>query len=307
MRVYWAEDYAWKSIEIYTEMGFDPELTPPPVSIENMTRYALGQEMLLDPGLKQSDWPDDFVPPYNNYAYSNFNYNVLVLVIEEITGKSFSSYLRQNLLTRHMWVPSTDLFIGHPFFQIGLREPHYFSGASWQNVYDPDGPNVPAPYGGFNVEAMTGSSFIVTSTATMLTFMNEYPARWTGNMAGSSAFLKDSEADPEVDIVVITNDTSAPGVAAQKVAEAVETVIGNGLVWPTQRIDGQWVDRLAAAPLSGVGSYDVPYGSVNWADTNSTSGTKLQFHPGDHPFTGVLKKKLRLNAPLGSARIGKGP
>jgi CubicO group peptidase (beta-lactamase class C family) len=302
MRVYWESDYAWDSIEIYEAMGFDPEISPPPLGIEDMTRYALGREMLLDPGL--TELPEDFDAPWDGYAYMNFNYNVLILVIEEITGMSFWSYVYQNLLTRSMWVPATDLFQAHPFYQTGLREPHYFSGQTWQNVYDAEWPDVPAPYGGYNVEAMVGSSFINMSAAPLLTFMDQHEARWTGNMPGSSAIVKDSEFDPEVDIVVLCNDTSADGIAAQKVAAAIDDVIDNGVAWPSNRIDGQWVDWLGADPQSGVGSYDVPYGSVDWALSHSTSGTKLQFHPGDHPFTGVMKKRLRLKAPIGTVRIG---
>ena len=37
-----------------------------------------------------------------------------------------------------------------------------------------------------------------------------------------------------------------------------------------------------------------------------TGGTKLLFHSGDHPFTGVMNKKLRLDAPIGTAKIGAG-
>jgi hypothetical protein len=54
----------------------------------------------------------------------------------------------------------------------------------------------------------------------------------------------------------------------------------------------------------GEGSYDFPYGSLDWAMSNVTPGTKLLFQPGAHPFAGVLDTKLLLNAPSGAAQIG---
>ena len=306
MRVYWAEDYVWNSIEIYEAMGLGGNQGyPPPVSLEDMTRYALGQTMLLDPGTSINAWPDDFVAPYDGYPYSNFGYNVLVLVIEAVTGQDFYSYLRQHLMTRNMWIPTTDFFPAQPFNTQGLREPHYFSGLSWPNLYDPNWPTVPAPYGGYNVEAMYGSSFLNSSIAPLLTYTENYGTRWIGNMPGSSAYIRDSASNNDVRIAVICNDTMSGDEAAEVIGLAVDNVIGNGVLWPTKRIDGQWIDWLEPTPSAGDGSYDVPFGSLGWALTNSTWGTKLQFRPGDHPFTGVLNKKLRLKAPLGAAKIGK--
>jgi CubicO group peptidase (beta-lactamase class C family) len=308
MRVNWAADYSWDNIEIYEAMGLDPDDDyPPPPSLEDITRYALGTTMLLDPGVAKSGWPNGFDPPFggSDYPYANLNYNILILVIEAETGQSFYSYLRQNILTANMWVPSTDLFPGKSFLvDAGPREPYYRSDASWPNVYDPSWPNVPAPYGGFNAEAMLGSSFVVASVAPMLTFSDLYPTRWIGNMAGSSARILTSTNDPDVHIAVLCNDTSPSGFAADKIAQAIDGVIGNGVTWPTTCVDGQWVDWLAAIPLMGEGSFDFPYGSVPLALTNVTGGTKLQFRPGSHPFAGVINKKLLLKAPLGAAEIG---
>lgn len=288
----WAADYSWDSIDIYEAMELGEDGVPPPTSLEDITRFALGRELATDPGA--------------NSVYSNFSYNVLVLVIEKLTGQSFLSYVRQNMVTRNQWVPSTDFFVAHPFFPTGLREPHYFSTATWPNVYDSDWPEVPAPYGGFNVQAMIGSTFITCSTAPLLTYCENFAQRWIGNMAGSSSRILDSAHVPDVHIAVICNDTSNSGNAGDIVALAIDDVIGEGLVWPTRRIDGQWIDGSAGLPMSGVGCYDVPYGSVEWALTKVTGGTKLLFHSGAHPFTGVMNKKLRLDAPLGSAKIGAG-
>jgi N-acyl-D-amino-acid deacylase len=305
MRGNFEKDYSWDSISIYEAMELDPgDGTPPPTSLENITRFALGQTLALDPGLGPNNWPDDFEPPYGNFPYSNFGYNVLVLVIEAETGMSFTSYLRRHLLTPGMWVPATDFFAAKPFTTTGLREPHYFSDASWENVYDATWPLVPAPYGGFNVEAMYGSSFMAASAAPMLAFAEAYPARWIGNMAGSSARIMDSAIDPGVRIAVLCNDTSASGNVGDTVAQAVDAVIGNGVVWPVKGIDGQWVKREALMPMAGEGSYELPYGSLAWALSNTAPGTKLQFRPGDYPFTGVMKQKLLLKAPVGKATLG---
>lgn len=289
----WAADYSWSSKTIYESMDLGGDGGyPPPTSLEDMTRYALGTVLATDPG--------------DNFVYSNFSYNVLVLVIEELTGQDFISYLRQQLVTPNMWVPVTDFFVAQPFAATGLREPHYFETEDWPNVYDADWPNVPAPYGGFNVEAMIGSSFITASTAPLLIYCENYAQRWVGNMDGSSCRILDSAFEPDTHIAVICNDTSNSGNAGDILALAVDDVIGDGVLWPTLRVDGQWVDGGSLFPWSGIGSYDRPYGSVNWAKANVIWGTKLLFHPGNHPFTGVLDKKLRLNAPQGAATIGIG-
>lgn len=287
----WAEDYSFLSIDIAEAM----EIGSPP-SLENVARYALGQNLADDPG--------------NTFSYSNFGYNVLVLVIEEFTGETFYSYVRQNILTTDMWVPSTDLFAGQPFSQIGLREPEYFARPqTWElsvpNVYDPEGANVPWPYGGFDMEAMLGSSGIVASAAPMLTFASLYPERWIGSMPGSSTRIMTASTDGDVHIAAMCNirlpDEGDNNWAGDQIALAIDEIISNGVSWPTMCVDGQWIDCAGGL---GVGSFDDPYGGVDWALANVTPGSKLLFHPGDNNWTGVMDMKLLLQAPLGAARIG---
>lgn len=285
----WATDYSWSDIDAYNAMG----LSNPPPNIADITRYAMGKTLADDPG--------------DTYAYSNFGFNVLMLVIEERSGQSFSSYVSQHVLTKNMWVPSTDLFPGLPFSQTGLREPHYFSEGTVTNVYDLEGPAVAWPYGGFNVEGMLGSTSMVASAAPMLTFASLYPERWIGSMPGSSTRILTSSNDSDVHIVVLCNerfdDESSNNWAGDTVALAIDAVIGDGVTWPTTCIDGQWVGCLGHWP-GGNGSYNNPYKNMPWALFNMTAGTKLLLHPGDYAWTGVLDKKLLLDAPLGAARLG---
>lgn len=286
----WAADYSWWEIAIANAM----DVNSPPGLVDTI-RYAIGQELATDPGV--------------NNNYSNFGYNVLVAVIEEVSGLSFTSYLRQHVLTKAMWVPSTNLFGAQPFSKTGLREPDYIAEPGWDavtNVFDPDGPSVTWPYGGFDANATHGSSTLAASVAPMLTFIHEYYPNggfgFIGSMPGSNSIVRARSDD--IGIVVLLNErigAGAPYHAAEELADRIDVIIDGGVAWPTQCIDGQWVDDSG---LLGIGSYDTPFHTLTWALGNITSGTKLLFHPGDYNWTGVLSSKLRLDAPFGSAIIG---
>ncbi|WP_193210710.1 serine hydrolase domain-containing protein [Luteolibacter marinus] len=299
MKAGWATDHVWETQQIYQAMGLDgDEGHPPPVTVEEMVQYALGRNLATDPGAGDAQ---------GNAVYSNFSFNVLVLVIEELTGQNFYTYLRQNLLGQSRWIPVTDFYLGQPFSTVGLREPHYFSAVDSPNLYDPDFEDVSMPYGGMNVEAMYGSSFVVASAATMLAYMADYNQRWIGDMEGSSSTIIDSSTVPGVDIVVICNERllNSPGNwIGDMIGQAVDAQLGGVGIWPTLAIDGQWVGWDAVDPTSGIGSYDTAYGSLDKAMNHVTGGTRLKFHPGEQPYVGTLNKKLRLDAPFGPAKIG---
>ncbi|BCX47467.1 serine hydrolase [Haloferula helveola] len=299
MKAGWATDHVWETQQIYEAMGLDgDEGHPPPVTLEEMTRYALGRNLATDPGAGDDE---------GEAVYSNFSFNVLVMVIEELTGQNYYTYLRQNLVGQSRWVPVTDFYLAQPFSALGLREPHYFSEVESANLYDPDFNNVPMPYGGMNNEAMYGSTFIVASAASLLSYMEDYDQRWIGDMPGSSSTIIDSSTVPGVDIAVICNER-LDGMANQWIGDiigqAVDAQLGGVVNWPTLRVDGQWIGWEPGDPMSGIGSYDTAYGSLEKAMNHVTGGTRLKFHPSEQPFTGTLNKKLRLDAPFGPAKLG---
>jgi CubicO group peptidase (beta-lactamase class C family) len=198
-RAGWAADYSWSSIAIAAAIeGVD---SPPGLTMT--TRWAMAQDLAETPG--------------DVYDYSNFGYNVLTLIIEELTGQSFIGYLESKIMTPNEWVPSTEIYGGLPFYsQRGPREPEYIAEGSWTsvpNVFDPDGPNVPWTYGGFDIQSTYGSSGLVMSTVPLLAFLHKYcPDRnWTpgGSMPGTSSIIRAREDD--IGIVVLTNERGSPG------------------------------------------------------------------------------------------------
>ncbi len=286
----WADEYTFREIEIADAMGID---SPP--GLENTIRYALGKDLIDDPGAED--------------RYSNFGYNVLGRIVEERGGMPYFEYLRSRVLTKGMWVPSTEFFIAEPFWETGLREPHYFidpAESLVRNVYNSDGARVEWPYGGFDTFAAVGSTSIVASAAPLLTFLHEHYAAtghgFIGWMGGSSGYLRGNATD--VGIVVLMNDRKldggTTGYASAEIGGRIWDILDT-VIWPTTCIDGLWVSDVIGL---GVGSYDDPFGGMLWTLVNVTEGTKLLFHPGSHDWSGDLDRKLILDAPLGPVVIG---
>jgi hypothetical protein len=233
------------------------------------------------------------------------------MIVEEVSGMSFINYLRQHVMTTGMWVPNSEIFGGLPFFeQRGPREPVYIAEGSWTsvpNVFDPDGPDVPWPYGGFDTEATYGSSSVVTSVVPLLAFLHAYypdtgPV-WLGSEPGVNSAIKARPDD--IGIVVLINERigdGAPYHAAQEIADRISDIIDSGVTWPDQCIDGFWVRCWAF--LTGNGSYDRPFANLQIALDNTGSGSRLQFQPGVFDWTGTVDRRVAWHAPLGGVRIG---
>lgn len=288
----WEGDFSWYEIAIADEVeGVD---SPP--GLDMTIRWALAQDLEFVPG--------------DEYEYSNFGYNVLTKIIEEVSGQSYLSYMKQHIIRANMWVPSTEIYGGMPFYeQRGPREPEYIADVGWTsvpNVFDPDGPNVPWNYGGFDIQSTYGSSGLVMSVVPLLAFMHEYypESDWVpeGSMPGSSTVMYARSDD--IGIAVMCNERAGEGGpyrAALEIAQRISDIIDAGVDWPTACIDGFWVD--CDAP-SGVGSYDYPFAGVQNAIDDTTSGSRLQFHPGTYDWTGTISRRTALHSTLGTARIG---
>ncbi len=101
-----AGDLSLRERRVAREMG----IASPP-GVVNQVRWIMGQPLQHDPGAK--------------HAYSNIGYMVLGLVIEEVAGEDYLSFLRKHV-TRPAGIADSELILGrslrgdaHP------REPYY--------------------------------------------------------------------------------------------------------------------------------------------------------------------------------------
>ena len=135
---------------------------PSPPEREDVARYVLGQPLQFSPGSRT--------------AYSNFGYQVRGLVIEEVSGRDYLSYVRENVFAP-LGVPASEVIQGRTLpADRSDREPWYDDGlggrSSAVNVFDPSGPPVPWPDGGWHLEAFIAHGGLVASTRAILAFLD---------------------------------------------------------------------------------------------------------------------------------------
>lgn len=75
--------------------------------------------------------------------------------------------------------------------------------------------------------------------------------------------------------------------------------------WPTERCDGFWVTLGAERPTAGQGGYHSNYQGFQSALQRVTDGSDLRLRPGRQNWTGVIRKRLRIDAPEGVAVLGR--
>ena len=277
-----------------------------PPSRNDLIRYMLNQPLQHTPGTA--------------YAYSNFAYMLLGRVIEDYAATDPLSYIRAHVLTTDRWVPRSEISYGRTFAaDQGIREPTYFDADLMPNVFDPAGPYVLAPYGGFAIENMVAHGNLVASAAPLVNYMNHYqvsqtqndngmplagPARTEihgGTLPGTGAFMR-QRADG-INFVALFNNEAQEGEVLIDLIDAL--IDGGTLTWPTLAVDGFWVDFGLVSAAPQFGAFDAPFRTIGAAITATQGdGVKLHFKPGVSTWTGTLNYKMRFDAPMGTVRIG---
>lgn len=127
---------------------------PSPPGRKRTVDYILGQPVQFAPG--------------DRAAYSNVGYLVLGMIVEHVTGEELVDVIHQRVLAP-LGVKRTDLVLGRTFREDQCdREPPYDNEQMVVNVFDPDGPRVLRPYGGWHHEARVGQGGLITTTETLL-------------------------------------------------------------------------------------------------------------------------------------------
>ena len=151
-----AGDLTYREIEIAEAMS-----VPSPPGRENTVRYILGQPLQFDPGSES--------------AYSNIGYLVLGLIIEEVSGQDYLSQVFRKVLAP-LGIRSDDVIQGRTLpADRSDREPWY-DHYHWvtTNVFDPGGPPVPWPDGGWDLESRIAQGGLVSTTGAVLRFLDVY-------------------------------------------------------------------------------------------------------------------------------------
>ncbi len=148
-----AGDLTYREVIIANAMGIEY-----PPGREDVMRYILGQPLEHTPG--------------SEYSYSNIGYLALGLIVEEISGMPLIDFIHQRVLNP-LGVSQSEFEAGRTFLiHQNPREPFYHSTGTATNVFDPQGPSVLVPYGGWDHEARVGQGGQITTTRTLLAYLD---------------------------------------------------------------------------------------------------------------------------------------
>ena len=151
---------------------------PSPPGKRNVVRYVLGRPLDFAPGAR--------------FAYSNFGYLVLGLIVEEVSGVPFTRFVQERVLAP-IGVAATEVELGRSLPpQRNPREPWYSDPYRGRSVFDPS-VVVPFPDGAFHVEAFEAHGGLIASTAALAGFVDRYIGdgewRFYGSMPGTFSFV----------------------------------------------------------------------------------------------------------------------
>ncbi len=139
---------------------------PVPASAETLIRYMKGLPLDFNPGEK--------------FAYSNFGFAILGVVIQRLSGMPYEDYVRSRVL---LPVGATRMRTGRSRMSDALPEEvkYYWPGMGVNaplvpSVFPGEG-LVPVNYGGFHMEAMYASGAWVSSTVDLLRFLGGVDGR----------------------------------------------------------------------------------------------------------------------------------
>lgn len=126
----------------------------PPVTIDDIICYQLGEKLYYTPGTK--------------YSYSNFGYTLLGKIIEKTTGMNYEDYVQFAILHP---LGIYDMHIGHSYYNERYpNEVRYYElgkpGECY--AYDGSGKMVPVTYGGNNIALLGAAGGWVASAPELL-------------------------------------------------------------------------------------------------------------------------------------------
>lgn len=303
-------DWTYREVQVANAMG----VASPPLR-SRMVRFILGQPLQFNPG------NNAYVDPNGNAPYSNINYLVLGLIIEQLSGKDLVTYIREDVYGQFPWVNPNDIELGRTFVaNKHPREPHYHSFDMVTNVFDPNGAAVERPHGGWAQERRVGQGGLIASAAPLLVLANNHTirgvpidptnsTRWThtGSLPSGTASVLRRRGDGICFVVLFNRRSVSKG--SPTFGSLIRTLIGDeldagGITWPTECVDGTWVDFVGGS-FFGNGTFLNSYLTMNQGINGVPATGNLLIKPGSSAWTGIISKAMTLRAPLGPVHIGQ--
>jgi len=135
----------------------------------------------------------------------------------------------------------------------------------------------------------------------------------TGALPGANTILRQLGYGPgptdDVVVFLAFNERNERGPAdwatnaANSVVAYLDVVNAAGL-WPNETCDGFWVTLGDEHPDAGFGGYHSRFEGFRSALERVSDGSFVRLNPGRQKWKGTLRKRLRIDAPEGAARIG---
>ncbi|HUG13591.1 MAG TPA: serine hydrolase domain-containing protein [Thermomicrobiales bacterium] len=152
----WDRDISGDPMFQAVEISIALDIPSPPEPVDYV-RYMLERPLNHDPG--------------QTVAYSNLGYVVLGLVIEQVTGQHWFTFVDELTLAPH---GATGVLPGRSLQgEQQPLEPRYEHPSGWQSVFDPAA-RVPMPYGGFHLEGLGAAGALISDTRSLAAFMAHY-------------------------------------------------------------------------------------------------------------------------------------
>ena len=145
-------DPMFRPVKIASTLGVDPPAKP-----NDIIRYMMGRKLDFNPGAR--------------FAYSNFGYCLLGRVIEQVSGKSYEEYMKEEVL-KPLGIHS--MRIGRTLFKDRVKgEVRYHTRGNLSAIAvmgKQIGRKVPRPYGAWHLEAMDSHGAWIASSVDLVRF-----------------------------------------------------------------------------------------------------------------------------------------
>lgn len=207
----------------------NPLAVPMPPMREDIVRWVAGQALDHDPG--------------STYAYSNFGYMLLGLVIERVTGQDAMQWIHANILAPQGVAP-TEAIAGRTLPEHrDPREVHYFDpDFSAYNVYRP-AQFADSPDGEWNHEAHSTDGGWVFTTRAYVRFLLGYWINGDPRTTGSRSYIFSGSLDGTrtyarqrsdgVSYAVFFNQNEdASGLSYDTIDDELDAAIASISSWP---------------------------------------------------------------------------
>jgi CubicO group peptidase (beta-lactamase class C family) len=228
-----AGDLAFRDVQIANAMG-----VPSPPGIANSAQYILSRPLQFAPGTA--------------YNYSNIGYMFLGMVVEAASGQSYESYIDDKVLAP-AGIPAWEVDAGRTFAaDQNPREPVYSDPSTGQNVYNPSGPSVSWPYGGWDNEKALAYGGLIGSSKAIAQLANSriaagpeigklrsdyttHPDYWwyhTGSLPGTDTLmLQASWKDWTYSILFDRRPADASSYSGSLV-DSMQSILEGMITWP---------------------------------------------------------------------------